>query len=132
MEMVADTSALVAVIANEPERDALVRCTIGADLIAPHSVHWEVGNALCGLLKRRRVALEQALSALEAYQRIPVRFVHVELDKTLRLAHSLGLHAYDAYLLRCALKYKSPLLSLDQALVQAAQRVGVQIVQVGK
>ncbi len=130
MQLVADTSVLVAVVANEPERAALVRCTQGWELIAPHSVHWEVGNALCGLLRKQRITLAQAVQALRAYRSIPLRFVTVELEEALKIAHAQGLYAYDAYLLRCALKYQAPLLSLDSQLLEAARRLRVKIVQV--
>jgi len=44
MDVTVDTSVVIAVIANEPEKQSLIRMTEGADLIAPHSVHWEIGN----------------------------------------------------------------------------------------
>ena len=43
MDIVIDTSAIIAVIANEPEKPSLIRLTSGADLIAPASVHLEIG-----------------------------------------------------------------------------------------
>lgn len=39
-----DTFTIIAVIANEPEKEALIELTKGADLIALHSVHWENGQ----------------------------------------------------------------------------------------
>jgi hypothetical protein len=55
MDIVVDTSALIAVIANEPEKPTLVELTSGADLIAPGSVHFEIGNAFSAMLRRRRI-----------------------------------------------------------------------------
>ena len=43
MDIVVDTSVIMAVITNEPEKDALIEVTRGVDLIAPPSVHWETG-----------------------------------------------------------------------------------------
>ena len=43
MDIVVDTSVIIAVIANEPQRDILIDLTKGADLLAPPSVHWEIG-----------------------------------------------------------------------------------------
>jgi predicted nucleic acid-binding protein len=45
---------------------------------------------------------------------------------------TLGIYAYDAYLIRCGLKYTAPLISLDQGLVEAARRMGVNVVEVGR
>lgn len=52
MNLVVDTSVIIAVIANEPEEATLVAQTQGADLFAPHSLYWEVGNAFSAMLKR--------------------------------------------------------------------------------
>lgn len=132
MDIVVDTSAIIAVIANEPEKDALIELTRGADLIAPPSVHWEIGNAFSAMLRRKRTTLALALEAIDVYKEIPVRFVEVELDQSLRLADALGIYAYDAYLIRCAQKYRSPLLSLDAYLTECARRTGVQMLEVGQ
>ncbi|MCR4407264.1 MAG: type II toxin-antitoxin system VapC family toxin [Anaerolineae bacterium] len=130
MDIVVDTSTLIAVIADEPEKEALIELTTGANLIAPHSVHWEIGNAFSAMLRRGRITVEQAIQAVQVYQRIPIRFVDVELEETLKIVDALGIYAYDAYLIRCAQKYKSPLLSLDRNLVDATKHMGVKVMEV--
>jgi predicted nucleic acid-binding protein len=132
MDIVVDTSAIIAVIANEPEKEALVELTTGADLIAPRSVHWEIGNAFSAMLRRERIKVEQAIQAVKLYQQIPIRFVDVELEETLKIANALGIYAYDAYLIRCALKYRAPLISLDRNLVNAAKEMKVKVIEVRK
>ncbi len=130
MNIVIDTSAIIAVIANEPERDTLIALTTGADLIAPYSIPWEVGNAFSAMLKRHRVTLDQTLRGIQLYQQIPIRFVEVDLTSSLELAAQLGIYAYDAYLIQCTLQYKSPLLSLDRNLVVLAKQVKVDVLEV--
>ena len=132
MDMAVDTSVIIAVIANEPEKEALIELTTGAGLIAPHSVHWEIGNAFSAMLRHERIAVAEAIQAIKLYQQIPIRFVEVELEESLKIAEALAIYAYDAYLIRCALKYKSPLISLDRNLVKAAKEMGVRVVQVVK
>jgi len=39
MNIVIDASVIIAVIANEPEKETLIELTKGANLIAPYSVH---------------------------------------------------------------------------------------------
>ncbi len=129
MEVVVDASVLIAVITNEEEKEKLVAVTNEAELIAPLSVHWEIGNAFSSLLKRKRVTIDEALQAIEIYLQIPVRFVEVELTESLELANELGLYAYDAYLLRCAAKYRLPLLTLDSRLIQAAKEKKIQVLE---
>ena len=128
--IVVDTSVIIAVIANEPTKPTLIRLTKGADLIAPRSVHWEIGNALSAMFKRGRITVAQALQAVKVYRTIPIRLVDVELEQSLRIADTLGIYAYDAYLIRCALKYKSPLLSLDQRLADSAKRMKARVIEV--
>ena len=130
MNIVVDASVIIAVIANEPEKDKLIGLTADADLIAPSSVHWEIGNAFSAMLKRGRITLYQALQAMEIYYRIPVRFTEVELDESLRVAAECNVYAYDAYLVRCALKYNAPLLSLDRNLLRVAGAKGAEVLEV--
>lgn len=132
MEVVVDASVLIAVITNEDEKEKLVAVTNEAELMAPLSVHWEVGNAFSSLLKRKRVTIAEALQAIEIYLQIPVRFVEVELTDSLELANELGIYAYDAYLIRCAEKYRLPLLTLDSRLVQAAKDKKIQVLEVAE
>lgn len=128
--IVVDASALIAVVTNEPKKAKLIRLTRNVDLIAPASVHWEIGNAFSAMLRRSRITVTDALQAIGAYRMIPIRFVDVELEEAIKLADALNIYAYDAYLIRCAIKYKSPLLSLDQRLVNSAQSAKAQIVEV--
>ena len=53
MKIVPDTSVIVAVIANEPENTALIELVRGAGLIAPQSVHQEIGRAFSAMLTRK-------------------------------------------------------------------------------
>jgi len=130
VELVVDTSALLAVLTGEATRDRLIARTQGAELLAPGSVHWEVGNAFSALLKRRRLKLPDVQAAQAAYAQIPIRFVDVELAAALELADRFGLYAYDAYLMACARRQRAPLLTLDARLGRAAKEAGVQLLEV--
>lgn len=130
MEIVIDESVLIAVITNEDEKEKLIQLTAGAELIAPLSVHWEVGNAFSSLLKRKRLTIKEVLAAVDIYLQIPVRFVEVELTESLELANEMSLYAYDAYLLRCAAKYRLPLITLDERLAEAARKKKIQVLEV--
>lgn len=130
MRVVVDTSAIVAVIANEPEKASLIELTRGMDLIAPHSVHWEIGNAFSSMLKRKRIPFEKALEALGVYAKISIEYVDVEIDQSLKISDELGVYAYDAYIIRCAHKYRSPLVSLDRILIEKATGMGIHVMEV--
>ena len=130
MDVVVDTSVLLAIVTNEEDKPALIRATIGADLLAPASVTWEIGNALSAMLKRERITLDEGQRALAVCEAIPIRYVEVELDESLRIAAEHDIYAYDAYLLRCALKYRSPLLTLDRGLLHVAGQLSVRLLEV--
>lgn len=130
MKYVVDASTIIAVIANEPEREKLIELTKGVDLLAPASIHWEIGNAFSAMIKRGRVSLETAQKAIKIYKQIPIRFTEVELEDTLDIVAEHGIYAYDAYLIRCAIKYKSALITLDRRLAQVAQEMNVAVVEV--
>ena len=132
MEIVIDASAIIAVIVNEPEKSALINLTQGADLIAPNSIHWEIGNAFSAMLKRQRITVIQTIQAIATYRTIPIRFVDVELEDTIKIAEQLNIYAYDAYLIRCAIKYSVPLLSLDRSLINSAKVLNVSVLEVKK
>ncbi len=77
MNYVVDTSAVLAVVINESTRDRLIEVTREADLLAPASLHWEIGNAFSAMFKQRRVTVEQAVAAVHrehgAATRGPIR-----------------------------------------------------------
>lgn len=132
MELVIDTSAIIAVLVREPIRAALIDATAGADLLAPPSVHWEVGNAFSAMFKRQLLSLRQAQRALTAYRQIPLRFSDIALTRALGIAKDLDIYAYDAYVIACALQHRCGLLSLDRGLVRAAARAGVETTEVSR
>lgn len=130
MKIVVDTSAIIAVLTGEKHKQRLIELTKGADLVAPSSLHWEVGNAFSSFLKKKKITFEQTCAALAAYAEIAVRFYEVNLKETMSLCARENLYAYDAYFIACALRLKSPLLSLDKVLLSAAEASGVSIVKV--
>jgi predicted nucleic acid-binding protein len=111
-------------------RNTHLKLTERADLLAPGSVHWEVGNALAAMLKRGRAALAQIETALDAYEGIPIRFVDVELSAAMTIAARFGLYAYDAYVIACAVANRCRLITLDRGLLAAAAKAGVVTVEV--
>jgi predicted nucleic acid-binding protein len=130
MEIVIDTSALLAVVGLQPERAELIRLTEGAALVAPSSVHWEVGNALSAMFKRKTIELDDALRVLDAYAVIPLRLVDPPLQQAVRLSRELNVYAYDAYVIACAINQRAPILSLDSVMKDRARSLKIEILEV--
>ena len=77
MKFVIDTSIIIAVITNENHKKQLIDTTKGSELLAPSSLHWEVGNAFSAMFKRKRLTIEEAKLALIEYKKIPIQFYDV-------------------------------------------------------
>ncbi len=125
MICVVDTSVVIAVVTNEAQKPALIAQTQGAQLFAPASLPHEIGNAFSAMLRRGRITLSQAQAALRAYPQIALTLVDVDLAGAVELASRLGIYAYDAYMIACALRLQAPLLTLDAGLKTAARTAGV-------
>jgi predicted nucleic acid-binding protein len=130
MDIVIDTSAVIAVLVGEPERDRIVELTTGHALIGPGSIPWEIGNAFSLMLKQRRVTVEDAQHGLNILNAIPIRYVAVDMANALAIAGKTNMYAYDAYLLDCALRHSAPLLTLDRPLKRVAVGIGVNLLEV--
>ena len=130
MNLAVDTSVIIAVIANEPEKGVLIAQTQGAELFAPRSLHWEIGNAFSAMFKRERITLEQAKTAIEIYEHIKLNLIDVDLTQALELASRLNIYAYDAYIIACASNQNCSLLTLDAGLSNAAKAAGVNVLEV--
>ena len=130
MPIVVDTTVVIACVLNEPHRDALLQVTANQDLVAPESLPCEVGNALSAMFKRHRITLDEALQAIKLYRSIQLELKDIDLESAVKLSHQLGIYAYDAYMIQCAVECKSPILTLDNGLIVAAQMAQVAICKV--
>jgi len=130
MRIVVDTSTIIAVIADEAEKARLIELTRDANIVAPPSIDWEVGNAFSAMLKRSRITLEQAIEAIEVYREISLEIIEIDLKEAVRLAGKHNIYAYDAYILQCAIEQNLPVISLDQNMIDIARREGIQVLEV--
>lgn len=130
MDIVIDTSALLAVIVGEPERDRIVALASGHTIIGPESIPWEMGNAFSAMLRQHRLTLAEALEGFRSFQAIPLRYAKVDMVRALALAHQTRMYAYDAYFLECAIRHSAPLLTLDHGLGRAARTMGIPLLEV--
>jgi len=130
MDIVIDTSTLIAVIVGEPERKKIIEITKGNTLIGPGSIPWEIGNAFSAMFKRNRLTIEEAQKGLLIFNGIPLRYIEPDFVKVLHLSKQTEMYAYDAYFLDCAIRHKAPLLTLDKKLIVSAQHLNVETMEV--
>jgi len=129
MKIVADTNTFLAVALDEPEKAWLIEVTDGQDLIAPPVLHYEIGNALSALARRKVVAERQLPAAWDAATAVPVEFVEIDARAALLLAGHFGIYAYDAYFLQCAMDTKRPLLTLDRGMKRVAKELNIELLE---
>lgn len=130
MSLVVDTSVIISVITNEKSKSRLIEITQGENLMAPSSLHWEIGNAFSAMFRRNRIELKTAKKAIEYYKMIPLRFVDVDIYKSIELSHQYNIYAYDAYFLECARNYSSRLLTVDDGLREVAKQMNINVIEV--
>ncbi len=130
MDIIIDTSALIAVIVGEPERDHIIDITSGNNLIGPGSIPWEMGNAFSAMFKQNRLTLKEAEKGYAIFRGIPIRFVEPDFINALKLSKKTNMYAYDAYLLDCAIRYKAPILTLDKKLLTVASNINIETLEV--
>lgn len=130
MDIVIDTSALIAVIVGEPKRNKIIELTTGNTLIGPGSIPWEIGNAFSAMFKRQNLTLEEAQSGLLIFESIPLRYIKPDFVYSVTISKQTNIFAYDAYFIDCAIRQKAPLLTLDSNLIMAAQSLNIQTMEV--
>ncbi|MEE4363049.1 MAG: type II toxin-antitoxin system VapC family toxin [Desulfotignum sp.] len=130
MKIIADTNTFLAVALYEPEREKIIRLTLGHDLVAPDILPFEIGNALSAMLKRKRIQPEELLPVWDVTQQIPVDLRSVNIREALKTASKFNIYAYDAYFIECAISLHCPLITLDQRMIEVARSMGVKIMEV--
>jgi predicted nucleic acid-binding protein len=130
MRILVDDSAILSVLLNEATKEKIVAKTKDATLIAPASIHWEIGNAVSSLLKRKKISGAEGVQVVEEYLKIPIQYVDVDLKEAVSVAGKHSLYAYDAYMIVGAKQYRIPLLSLDSGLNDVAKKEKVKLVEV--
>ncbi|MDM0034842.1 type II toxin-antitoxin system VapC family toxin [Variovorax sp. J22P271] len=118
--MVVDCSAIVAILFDEPARDAALARLAGHALHAPNLLDHEIVSV--ALKKRRQDWPAESLAlALADYAGYAIDLHPVDLGAQYELAARYSLSAYDAAYLWLAAELKAPLATFDAKLAAAAQ-----------
>ncbi len=133
MTFVLDCSVTVAWLFEDeatPAVDALQDRLKDGNALVPGLWRLEVGNVLAQAERRKRLTPAQTSGHLELLDRLPVT-TDTETDsrafrEILSLARTEGLTTYDTAYLELATRRGAALATLDQALVRAARRLGVE------
>jgi predicted nucleic acid-binding protein len=127
--IVIDTSAILAVLLAEPEKQAVVEATLWSVVCAPASLRSEVGNAATAGVKRRRLTPARARQLVTDFEQVTIRELAIDLRHAVDLGLELGIYAYDAYILEAARSSGFPLLALDGPIRRNAKKLGLPVVE---
>jgi predicted nucleic acid-binding protein len=129
VNFVIDTSAILAVVLDEPEKQAVVEATAGSVVCAPASLRWELGNAATAGVKRHRLTTERARQLVSDFEQVRIRELAIDILRAVDLGLELGIYAYDAYILEAARSSGFPLLALDGPIRRNAEKLGLSLVE---
>jgi len=128
MEIVLDASAIIAVIADEPESDIVINCTRNAILVSPNIVSSEIANSLTKMMKRGIINnKEKMIELIKVFQMIPIKLTEINLEESLEIAWNYKIYAYDAFYLETAKRLNLPLLTFDNKMRKIGKEIGITI-----
>jgi len=128
MEIVLDASAIIAVIADQPEAQTVINCTKNSAIVSPNIISCEIANALTRMMRKNIIKTkEQMLALIKNFKRIPIKTVDIDLEKTLGIAWNYKIYAYDAFYLETAQRLNLPLLSFDSGMIKIANEIGLTV-----
>jgi len=129
MNILIDTSALMPIFINEPEKEHIVNLTRNCELLAPSVLPYEIGNALTRLKRRQILNEKQVFEAYGVFMKVPLRLMEVDIENALAIACKYDIYAYDAYYLEMASRLNLPLLTLDAPMTKIAFDLSVKVLE---
>jgi predicted nucleic acid-binding protein len=83
MEILLDASAIMAVIAGEPERELVITLTKNATIVSPGMAPFEIANGLTKMMKKKIIDKDRMINAIKYFKRIPIKIIETDLEKAL-------------------------------------------------
>lgn len=118
-DKVVDASAIVALLFNEPTRDAVIARLRGSSFYAPTLIEFEVANACLKKMRTLPNERDALLQAFGLFAGLSIRLVPVDLGATIALAELTKLSFYDTSYLWLARALGAELVTLDAKVIRA-------------
>jgi predicted nucleic acid-binding protein len=128
MEILLDASAIIAVIADEPDAQTVINCTQNATIVSPSIISCEIANALTRMMRKNViVSEEQMLALIRNFKFIPIKIVDIDIEKALKIAWRYKIYAYDAFYLEVAKRLQLPFVTFDGGMRKIGKELGLNI-----
>jgi predicted nucleic acid-binding protein len=129
MEILLDASAIMTVIADEPESQIVIDCTQDATIVSPNIISCEIANALTRMMRKNVIiSEEQMISLVKNFKRIPIEIVNIDIEKALKIAWHYKIYAYDAFYLESAKRLQLPIVTFDEGMKKIGRELGIKII----
>ena len=128
MEIILDASAIIDVIADEPEAQTVINYTKNATIVSPNRISCEIANALTRMMKKKIVnSEEQMINLIKNFKLIPIKLEEIDLEKAMQIAWQNNIYAYDAFYLEVAKRLRLPLITFDTVMGKIGKTLGLNI-----
>lgn len=133
-----DSSFVIKLLIDEEDSDKASDLWLGwagvEAIVAPLLISYEVTSVMRTALYRGRIAEVSALSGLDLFFTLPIRFHHSHLihEEAFRLSSMLGAGAaYDSHYLAVSTLLDCALWTADRGMYAAATKVGINVSRLG-
>jgi predicted nucleic acid-binding protein len=126
MEVLLDASAIMAVIADEPEREIVIQNTLNSEIDSPKIISYEISNGLTRMMRKNIIdTQERMINLIQNFKMIPIKTVEVDIEKALKIAWEYKIYAYDAFYLEVGKRLKIPMLTFDKGMKRVGKALGL-------
>ena len=122
---VIDASVAIALVLPDEQSPSVLTGERLIGSVAPTLWPYEVLSALRSAERSGRIAPGDVHLAASALARLPIEFVHPEVQEVVSVSRTCEVSVYDASYLALAVRYGLPLATLDLRLSAAAQTLGI-------
>jgi predicted nucleic acid-binding protein len=130
MAILLDACAIMAVLMEKPEKNAIMELTRDSIAIVPNVIDFEIGNALSKLYKRKIISEKEVYEAYFTYKKIPLHIRAIDVNNSIRIFCKYSIYAYDSYYLEMSLRLNLPLLTLDLNMKRIANNLNINVLEV--
>jgi predicted nucleic acid-binding protein len=130
MAIILDACAIMAVLMEEPEKDAIIKLTQGSIVIVPNVIDFEIANALSKLYRRKILSENDVYETYFTYKKMPLQIKTVNINSSIGIFCKFSMYAYDSYYLEIASRLNLPLLTFDLNMKKAANDMNIKVLEV--
>jgi predicted nucleic acid-binding protein len=129
MEVLLDASAIMAVIANEPEREFVINNTQDSVIVSPNIISFEITNGLTRMMRKKIIdSKEKMINLIKNFKKMPIKVKEIDIERVLEIAWKYKIYAYDACYLETAKRLNLPLLTFDSNMKRVGNDLGINII----